>query len=588
MGLFSWITDRFSGRSVTKSAGEKRLIEFIGQGWNPHRPRQWSSDRYELPTHYTGWNYVAIRAIAEEIAGQTPSVARIVDQKQLARKVEKSLRDAKSRSERASIEQWYKSAVLPKHMKRKALAHLQDSDELMPVGSSHPLVRLLKNPNPPDVAWTFQFKLAMHAEIHGVDYVWKVPNAMGKPCQLWAIPPHWVREIPGEDELIEAYEIRPTDVSLPSHFAGHWGIGGAAVGRKPIPAKQMIRTAYPSPFNFVDGYSPLQAMGAWTDVADGIDRSKAQHFVNGAFPGVALEMDKDFGEPSAEEVDRIKAKIAAEWSGVKNHRKVVVLVPGLRMVPVTQTSVEMDYVNSGNQMRDWQLAGHRVGPTMAGLAEQTTYAASQAARANFYHSTIRPKLMLRGQTWTEQLAADFDENLCIYWPDPTPDDPEFRLRRAQVYLPLGVTHVNEVRDEEGWEPYQHGGDDPVQSMGAQTVPWNTGEQPEPPPGMGMPGMPGMMPGMEQQPQPGMEQQPGQPPTEQQGQEEEPFDLPAYQFSQDDGEPQGQQGPPPEQETSSEETSSGLTLDELMGKKKKPLPSPISKRLNGKVVANGKH
>jgi hypothetical protein len=91
--------------------------------------------------------------------------------------------------------------------------------------------------------------------------------------------------------------------------------------------------------------------------------------------------------------------------------------------------------------------------------------------------------------------------------------------------------------------------------------------------------------MEQQPQPGMEQQP-QPGMEQQGQEEEPFDLPAYQFSQDDGEPQGQQGqqgPPPEQET-----SSGLTLDELMGKKKKPLPSPISKRLNGRVVANGKH
>jgi len=435
--------------------------------------------RSEYINHFKGWNYVAIKAICEEIAGFAPSVCTKEDGREVHDKYRKSLSAAKGHQDRERIRSSFAKSYVSKSMRRKALANLQDSDELKPVGKDHSLVRLLANPNGPDVSWSFWYKVTMFLELTGAAYIWCPPNKTGRPSQLWVIPSHWVWEQPGEDSLVGSYEIRPVMGAATNdlaQFGAGWFPGGGGVER--IRAEQIIKIAYPSPYSIVDGYAPVAAISDWIDVSNNIDRSRVQVFANAAFPGVALELDKEMAAPTLEEMDRVRIDFSQKYQGVRNTGVPAILAPGMKIVPLTRSSVEMDYANSADQMRGNLLSSHRVPQSIVGLVEQSTYANAEASRFNFFGSCIRPKLMFLGQVLTEKLANRWDENLVVYWPDPTPNDPEMRMKKYETMYRNQAVTPNEWREAEGMSPWEHGGDDPVGSqMATQPLGWATGEDP---------------------------------------------------------------------------------------------------------------
>lgn len=507
MSLSSYIRRALEAILPSKQEQRDRVIDLLPNWSGQQTLTPWAFNRAEFVQHYRGWNYVAIKAIAEQIACMTPLVARVRSGDEIRGQIGKSLREAKSRGQREQIELSYrryrrKSLAL----KRKALAHLQDCDELEPVSKDHPLCRLLRNPNGPDVAYSFFFKLSMYMELCGAAYIWCPTNRLGKPAQLWVIPSHWVYEMAGENELVGHYEIRPTaGLMTPDQMS--YGMGwfpGAGGRNEKIEADKIIKMAYPNPFSVVDGYAPVGAIGTWIDVSDNMDRSRVQTFYNGIFPGVAVEIDKDFTGPLDDaKIERLRSGLASNYGSVRNTGKPVVLGPGMKLVPWSRTNVEMDYVNSADQNKSWLLAGHKVPQSIAGLTEQSTYANAAAAQWNFFGSTIRPKVMYLGQVMTEKLAKRFGDDLITYWDEPTPHDPEMDLRRRESMYTHQIITPNEWREMESLEPWEHGGDDPVGTPGMTPLPWATGEDPMQ--GMGgMPGMPGMpgIPGQEQ-PEPTM-------------------------------------------------------------------------------------
>lgn len=438
-----------------------------------------SWQRIEQVNHFRGWNYVAIKAIAEEVGGFQPIVAKrhaAADVRSAYRKALASGRD------RRDVNAEFQSRFLTANARRKALTNIRSDDTLEQVSQDHPLYRILLNPNGPDVAWTFWYKVMMYLELTGAAYMWAPPakiNVDDRPSQLWVLPSQWVYEIPGKDQLIGEYEIRPTNsvmVDAVGAFGAGWFPGAGGIERRP--ASEIIKIAYPSPFSIIDGYSPVGAIGAWIDVSNNIDRSRVQTFANGAFPGVALEMDKDVANPDQEEIARVKSRFREAYQGVRNTGEVVVLSPGIRVVPFSRTNVEMDYAASADQVRGSLMSAHRVPQSIAGLVEQSTYANADASRANFYGSCLKPKLTLAGQVLTEKLAKRYNDDLVIYWDDPTPNDPEMRLRKYETMHRNSVVTPNEWRQAEGFEPWEHGGDDPVGNpMSAQPLGWATGEQP---------------------------------------------------------------------------------------------------------------
>lgn len=476
------------------------IVTFLQNWQSGALTGNWTQDRVNLANQFHGWNYVAIGAIAEEAACLAPQICRVVDGQEVRGELRKSLtsRGAPAWNCEASIERDVRRRFLSKSMKRKALANLQESDELEPISSDHALVKLLKNPNGPDVAYSFYYRYWMYMRLIGSAYIWIVPNRSGMPCQLWVIPSHWVREFATDangkptEKLVGSYEIRPMSGYGYGDFTANFTGGGWMPGMggvKRVDESEIIKIAYPNPLSLVDGLSPVAACGSWLDVSSAIDNSRVQAFYNGAFPGVILQLDKEVSAPDKSQLDRIYERFAEKVSGVRNSRKPYVLAPGLTLAPSPwQSPVEMDHVQSANQIRDWLLAMHRVGPTIAGITEQTSFAADTAARQGFYHGTLRPQLKFLGEVLTEKLCPRFakpGEKLVCYWPDPTPDDPETKLKEAQALAALSANTPNEIRENFGKKPFEFGGDDPMGSMGQQPLPWATGEQ-----SMGMGGMDG--------------------------------------------------------------------------------------------------
>ena len=470
----------------------------------------WNANRAEFSNHYRGWTGIAVKAIADEIAGDPPLVAIKRDAQQVERLQRKAMRRAgKSHFEKQVAYKAHRKRYLNPHARKKAMASLQMHEELEPVDPQHRLVRLLQNPNGPDVAWSFFFKIAMYLELHGETYIWVVRDRIGRPTELWVLPTHWVipRPDPEGKELIGFYEVRPMSGMVANEQGLGWFPGGA--GKIEIPAKDMIPIWYPSPTNFLGGQSPVAAISEWIDCSENIDKSRVSQFQNAAFPGVVVEIDKEIANPDVATIDRLKAEIEARYVGVRRTGKPMVMGPGMKLVPVTHSPEEMDYANSGDQLKNWILAAHRVGQSIVGLAENTNYASMIAARANFQTSKIRPMRILIGQVLTEKLASEFNsetDKYVIYFEDKTPQDPAEQRAAHQAYYGMQAMTPNEIRQDLGMPAFEHGGDDPMGSMGLQPLPWATGEQPMGQ-GMDLGGMMGQMGGQ----QPGQQDPNAQPP-----------------------------------------------------------------------------
>lgn len=468
MGLMSWI------KTLAGKRNTDRMLDLF-QHWSGSSGSgigvPWTGNRAEQAAHFRGWNYVAVRAICEEIACMPPQVHRIRSKEELDRERTKALKAG----------QPYRAKTLSRRLRTKALAHIQDSDELEPVDSDHPLVRLLQNPNGPDVAWTFFYKLALYMELTGNTYVYVAENNYGEPAQLWVIPSQWVYDQPGDNELIGSYLIRPTLGIVPAETGSLFGAGWfpGMGGSNRIDAKHIIKIAYPNPLSIVDGYSPVGATGDWNDVSEYIDRARVQCFYNGSYPGVVVVVDKEFkGAIDPEDMKRYAAKLDEKYAGVKNTGRTAILAPGMTIQSFRQTAVEMDYTASGSQMSDWQLAARRVPKSMVGLNEQESYASMIATKAGFYQGTIKPKLTLIGQVFTEKLAKRYDDSLCIQWADPTPEDPQQKLTQWQGMYDRGVVTDNEFREEFGLPKFEFGGNDPEKPAGKIVVPYATGVDPQ--------------------------------------------------------------------------------------------------------------
>lgn len=471
--------DRLEPQRTRKSIGEKKLIELLpGWGWS-RMAQQWSENRHELVTHFRGWNFIAIRAIAEAFAEMPPQIATLHRSQEVGRERKRlhySTRDSWKRGKRLAK---FNAKFATARVRKKAMANLQPGDELEPVSPDHRLARLLRNPNGPDVSWTFLYKLVMHLELTGIVYIWCVPGRDGLPSELWVLPANWVRAVGGTSKLIEEYEIRPVNGYLVSETGIGW-YGGAA-GYTRLPEEQIISIAYPSPVHFIDGHSPIGATAEWIDCSEAIDRSRVAQFQNAAMPGVVITCDADMEELDDPAKQRLKAEIDAKYVGVKRTGKPIVLAPGMTMTAVTHTPVEMDYNLSSAQLADQLLATHKVGKATVGMTEYTNRAAMETGVAQFYMGNIRPKLQLIDQVLTEKLAPRFDESrkTVIYHDDPVPADPAQKLQETCALLDRKVITVNEARQEYGHEPYAHGGDDPTDPATGQPNGWATGEQPEP-------------------------------------------------------------------------------------------------------------
>lgn len=342
----------------------------------------------------------------------------------------------------------------------KALSVVQPHEELEPLEATHKLREIINNPNRLDTCFDLMYESQMFQELCGVSYLWIVPNEYGMPNEVWCLPSHWVWPRTGGrvpdgglrdynsrwrydqsgrdatdyrvygsqyldpnhssyDSLIQYYEIRP------------WGgMGSAGILR--LPADEVIMERWKSPINKIDGYSKLSAIAQWIDSEESISKSRWSQFMNQARPEFWVELGAGYEDPDDSRIARIEAKFAAKIQGEYNYGKPVITPPGAKITPLSFNPTEMAYFQSEDQIRDMILSAFGVPKASVGIAEGMTYGSILATLASLCANCLNPRLDMRGQSLTKQLASRWDESDTLPWSNGGVGNPYSNYNTSEV------------------------------------------------------------------------------------------------------------------------------------------------------------
>ena len=321
MKWMKWITGWFD--SATKSIGSLGVGLRAALGGSS--PGGWASDHREETFHNTGFNYIAIHAIASQVAGATVTVFADADQQAIRQSRRKSL------------------AVRVGSFTRWKSIYGADDRETDPLPTTHPLVRLLKRPNPYESGASFRYRQAQQIRLTGTCLIWNVPSVSGPACERYVIPTAMASPVAPSAELPQGgWRINPVasrytpivDEGFIDCPSWHRILGQI------VDARQVQVIRLPHAWYLDDGQSPLSAGAKWVDAGEAVDEARFHQLRNGIDPSIVWNLPPDVS-PDQDEIDRIQAKISAKYGGPENVGLVMLAQSGTSITPLSTTPREM-------------------------------------------------------------------------------------------------------------------------------------------------------------------------------------------------------------------------------------------------------
>lgn len=420
--------------------GTRKSINGLGVGLRAALsgagPGGWASDHREETAHNSGFNYIAIHAIASQVAGAT--VTAFADGEHQLR--HQSRRKSLAR-QAGSFSRW------------KSI-YGADDRETDPLPVSHPLVRLLKRPNPFESGASFRYRQAQQIRLTGTCLVWNVPSLSGPTCERYVIPTAMASPVAPTNDLPQGgWRINPVAsrytpvvddsyVDCPTWYR----ILGQVVDARQV---QVIRL--PHAWYLDDGQSPLSAGAKWVDAGDAVDEARFHQLRNGIDPSIVWNLPPDVS-PDQNEIDRTQAKISAKYGGPENVGRVLVAQSGTTITPLSSSPREMCYSEGFHDLKSAILALHQTPPVAVGLQEPGAYAAYNASMKAWRHAAIQPLCDLLAESETEHLAPQFGTGLTVEIESDTVDDTDLLERQLENDLAAKVRTKNEWRAVRGMPP----------------------------------------------------------------------------------------------------------------------------------------
>tara|TARA_R110002111_G_scaffold259308_1_gene329318 strand:+ start:126851 stop:128308 length:1458 start_codon:yes stop_codon:yes gene_type:complete len=407
------------------------------------QPGSWSSDHRQESEQFTGWTFVAVRAIC--LQAMQASVIVYDD----------SVNGSKQKRMN------HKLQVDSGYSQTKSL-YAEEYGSSIPLSNDHSLCRILKHPNPTQSGASFRYERVLQLQLTGTSIVWNVPNKFGKTVQRYVIPTTIATPVAPTDDLPEGgYKIQLSSLRYyHESYGGTFTETGAfhQVAGKIIPLAQLQITRWPHPVYKDDGQSPVSAGAKWIDSANQIDAARWAQMNNGADPSIVVTCGKGMN-PTREELEAAAAMFEQKYGGTENTGKAI-FTTGEQVVALTATPREMAYNESFIQLRDAILALHGVPGIAAGISDGGSYAAFYASLKQFISLTVQPILDLLAEDDTEHLAPQFGKNLTIEIEATHIDDPDILEKRLATDIRAQIIKVDELRAIRGLPPLgaEQGGD----------------------------------------------------------------------------------------------------------------------------------
>lgn len=435
--FLSRIWDRLTGAELRAMRAELAEMKASGPGRAPVSPaqgteRKLNSAKQAEREGFKGWSYVAIRAIAQRVAGQPFRVAT---------------QGGKPLSSKAlSLVPGAVKGTLP---------------EGFGIVAEHPILSVLDNPNPFLTSWALRYITVAQLELTGAAHWWTFQES--GQWQIWPIPTSWIRPDHDSGNLFNRYLIRSP------------GSGQDTV----VNGDEITRFVYPDPSAPLVGFrSPLLAISTAVNVDDVLQNAQLASYLNGANPELALIVGDWPGleDPnmkggritlSADQRHELMSVFTAHYSG---HRK-----RGLPLIldgfitdakQISSKPSEMDFLDSSEVSRERVTQGLGANDVVLGRVQNANRAGATVAEKVFVNNTINPKIEALSACLQKSFAPRFDADARMWIERAKAEDPEQDREDMALLAKHRSITVNELRAWHGLEPID-GGDELVSAGTSQ-------------------------------------------------------------------------------------------------------------------------
>jgi HK97 family phage portal protein len=262
----------------------------------------------------------------------------------------------------------------------------------------HPALALLGTPGLGASGPGLIETLAAQLLLHGNAYVEVAVGPDGLPAALFALRP-------------ERVEVETDSRGWPT---GYIYRAGLTLSRYPADTigDQVgllhIRTFHPLDDHY--GAGCLGPAASALDVHNAAAKWNRALLDNAARPSGALVYQPgDGGTLSAEQFDRLKAEIEAQFSGKENAGRPMLLEGGLSWQPLAMTPAEMDFARARDTAAREIALAFGVPPLLLGLPGDSTYANYKEANVALWRLTLLPLVT--------RLTSALSAHLRHWWPD---------------------------------------------------------------------------------------------------------------------------------------------------------------------------
>ncbi len=294
----------------------------------------------------------------------------------------------------------------------------------------HPILELFEKPNDFQTFWELKYRWAFDLAIYGNSYLYKARDKLGITRELIPLNPALITISGSNKKSIENYEF---------HGAGD------IIKIKP---EDIIHIRHPS------GENPVVGRPILANILDQVEIDKIQtayqkkFYQEGGFLGLTFVTKRSL---SKESFNRTKKELEQRY-GRENAFKVA-LLDEVEPVKNPYSMKDMDIFNLRSSLRDEILSVFQIPKILVGLGESINRNTADASIYQFTSGVIDPLLYLIDEILTKNLAKEFDNRYYIEHDILAPRDIEANLKYINQGINEGWLTLNEVRVEEGRNPY---------------------------------------------------------------------------------------------------------------------------------------
>jgi len=266
--------------------------------------------------------------------------------------------------------------------------------------TTHPLLDLIKHPNPRQDGAAFFDSIAAYLLLAGNAYIEAVSLPGEGVRELYALRPDRMKVVPGPDGWPQAFD---------------YTVNGASVRfDQSAPQPPILHLTLFNPLDDYYGQSPLEAAATAVDTHNAAAKWNKALLDNAARPSGALVYDgPDKHILSDQQYERLKRELDRQFQGSANAGRPMVLEGGLDWKAMSLSPKDMDFMEAKHAAAREIALAFGVPPMLLAIPGDNTYSNYQEANRVFWRQSVLPLGGRIAAALTQWLAPSYGAGLAL-------------------------------------------------------------------------------------------------------------------------------------------------------------------------------